>query len=1018
MLKRTSWAVIAAFLSLAATSRAQNTTSTNISAPEAQETPSERPPVFDLKSYDLSRITWYASADLSPDSAVEAIRSRGTPTTPTVTLRSATHGGTGILFCFVQLPDPLPPGSCGRITIGDIDGNDEAFFNGNLVGSTTGWGVAEFRPRMYEIEHKYLKPGVNVFALRMSGPGGRSTFGIKSKTLSFCLTPPMEPAAPVASADAVTTPPATINPAEAIAAITAADPAVSATLLQRKRPAFGRFGEFQHNGLPAVSEISPTRIAIHRGPGFDVTMGQVDKVETVRGPGESGVDGWHSLTRVTGTSRNAPLVYTARQNLLYPGTVYNLEQGQVLQLRVRFPEKRGYVFPLTDEEANAVFGSKPAGLSVYGFVPAGPSQTPAILATSGLSVNVTQANSHIDVSLARANGAGSDARVYIFYPVGLYRVTQDADPKSLSDLALAVRPGGDPAEVLRQWFRVGLYEPVAVDEYFAPVKNDTSIRIYQVARYRPAAGIDIGGPLLIRPPQVDYAQQALDYPVAGPATSSTGVLAFSGDMHYCEPLDAATTGTTATRAAAGSAENQVHLLSYDLPVPTHRERAPVEMFGQDQLKALINQYALSDLGTTTSFTAVDAIYKSRTQAYQAFSYLTPEKQQQLSRNSAATIIPALGGHFWNKKTEPQSGLDYWYTYFIQGPYYKQYDQDWGNGLALYGLSTYVKYTGNWQLPAENWEAVERIFSWFTVTDDWEWMRASNSAHGHGTGAGDCMNATYAAAVAYTKLARAAGRTADYHYGLYTLARTALPALNRFAYNDFAASNGFKEDNSMVLGFHEGKGFLSGELNRYPWNVTSNISGNGIQTENFDLYMANAQDALRNYEQIFEKSYPQWMNGKFTYPFDTLYKGNSGYITLPHIYLRARLGGDSFATLTEYLEQAHANNYLWWLAPPVVAEIATKKTDGVVILDWDNGAFLGARLEEVPDDDERRKLTLRLDNKSENPNTVAIRLPTRPHRFDINGGPVPLTDSLFENGELKLKLRRPGENVVTVIYSEQ
>ena len=960
--------------------------------------------VFDLKSYDLGKITWYASADLAPGSSLEEIRTRGTPTTPTVTLRSAVHGGTGILFCFVQLPDPLPPGCMGRLTIGDIDGNDEAFWNGEPIGSTTNWGVSEFHPRVYNVDFSKLRSGINILALRMSGPAGRPTFGVKSKTLSFCLAPG-ESAISDVRPDSLPSVSETISMSDAVAAIRAADDMVSQSLIQRKRTGFGRFGEFYHNGLPAVSEISPTRVATQHGPIFDVLPAQVNSLETVRLPTEPGIDGWHHLVRVKAELNQAPLVYTARQSLLYPGTVLHLEEGEVLQLRVRFPEKSGYVLSLDESETTGLFDRKPDHLSVHGFLPVGKSRNPAMMVATGLSVNVIQGSSHIDVSLARIKGA-KDPAVYLFYPVGLYKVESDAEIKSLTEMARLMKPDEEPLDVLKQWLRIGLYEPTGVDEYFTMVNNESAVRVYQATRYSSPSGLDLGGPFVMRPPQIDYAREALNYPVAGPVTSSTGVLAYSGDVHYSDPINAET-----------AAKDNLYLISYDLPVPLLRERAPVNTPGQKDVRELVDVYAMTDMGTSRSVTAVDAIYKSRTQAYQAFSFLSPENQQKLNRDSAQTVPLALGGHFWNRQTERFTGQEYWGTYYLEGPYYRPYDIDWGNGLSLYGLSTYIKYTGKWDMVAENWDAVERIFRWFTVSDDWEWMRASNSAHGHGTGAGDCQNAVYAAAVGYTRLAKGAQRTDDYYYGLYTMARTALPTLNRFVYNDFAAANGFIGDQSLVLGFLEGKGFVGGELTDYPWAATSNISGNGVQPENFDLYMTYAQDAVRNYEQIFEKSFPQWLNGMYEYQGETMYRGNSGYITLPHIYMRARLGGDSFATLTDYIEQARTNENFWWQSPPVLAEIVTKKSDDVMVMDWGRGQFVGAAIERTASD-KRRKLTVRIQNRDAEPNVVSIRLPGRPHRFSINNGPVPLTDSQFENGELKLKVRRQGENVITVEYSER
>jgi hypothetical protein len=269
-------------------------------------------------------------------------------------------------------------------------------------------------------------------------------------------------------------------------------------------------------------------------------------------------------------------------------------------------------------------------------------------------------------------------------------------------------------------------------------------------------------------------------------------------------------------------------------------------------------------------------------------------------------------------------------------------------------------------------------------------------------------------VAYAKLARGAGRQADYHYGLYTASRAALLGLNRFAYSDFGASNKFKGEHSLVMGFHEGEGFLEAELEGYPWNATSDISANGIVTEAFDLFLKSGPDALRNYEQIFEKNFPAWLNGEFNYGAKTLYQGNSGMITLPHIYLRARLRGDSFASLTDYISSARTNRAYWWIAPPVIGEVLTRRADDVVVTEWDQAAFLGGKVEPTENDD-RRKLTLWLDNGTTGTNMVSMTLPRKPWKFEINGGPVPLTDSTFENGSLQLKLRRPGENIVTVIY---
>ena len=239
-------------------------------------------------------------------------------------------------------------------------------------------------------------------------------------------------------------------------------------------------------------------------------------------------------------------------------------------------------------------------------------------------------------------------------------------------------------------------------------------------------------------------------------------------------------------------------------------------------------------------------------------------------------------------------------------------------------------------------------------------------------------------------------------------------LNRLAYNPLAQANGFKEEKSVVLGFHEGQGFLSGELDGYPWNATSLISGNGVQPEDFDLYVKFAPAALTRYERTFEQAFPDWADGGFSYGRRTIYHDNSGYITLPHIYLRARLGTDSFEQLLALLGKARANRHLWWLAPPVVAEVLNSRFRPAVVADWGRCAFLGATISREQEDRRRARVELKFDNRV-SPDQVVLAMPRRPSSATINDGPIPLTDFRFEDDQLMLRLRRPGVNTVVVHY---
>lgn len=962
-----------------------------------------------LRALNLTNLQWYASADLPIDASPETISKSATPTTPIITLRTPA-GGSGTLFAIIEIQDP--PGSGAQLTIGDIDGEDETHFNGIAIGATRGSGVTDYGiPRAYYVEPKLIKQGNNVLAIRMRGAGGKGSFGIRRPPLTFGFVKNAPKPAAFQSpkpARGVTA----IAEADARAAIRAAGDATSETTgtLYRKRPSFGRFGKYFHDGLPMVSEVGPTRIVSRHGPQFDVSLDSINEVSIATGDGEPGIDGWHKLSRVKAVCNQKPVQYTMLSHVCYPGGIVTVEQGTVLQMRVKFNTGKGVLQALTDDEILRLFpGLNQSSFATFLLYEPLAQSSPAVVAAVGVATNATEVEGQIDFTFSRSENAKQPGKIYVFYPAGLRRLNLESRPGSFFQTAQVVS-ASEPLAAIRRWMQVGLNEPAAMDEYFEVLEPLNAVRVHQVARFAAPPGVPVAPPLLIPPPQVEFSRQTLRYPARLPGTTGTGIVSFSGPVTAFENLTTTTPEQTKqdkdTKPEPASA---LHIFSYDLPIPPLEERGMVALPEYAQHKAVLNRW-LTDLGTTTSATGVDALYKSRTQGFQAFSYLTAENRQRLLRNSAEVVPHGMRDELWHEVVEPFSGLPFWWTYFIEGPYFDRYDQDWGNGLSLYGLYTWAKYTGNWDQVAQGWKAVEKMFSWFAASDDWEWMRASNGEHGHGTGAGDCANACYAGVLAYAKLAKHTGRTEDYHYGLYAAARAAVPLLNRFTYNTFADEQGLKEDNSLVIGFHEGNGFLVGELNSYPWNVTSNISGNGIQPENFDLYVKYAADQLREYESVFARAYPKWADASYVYPRPTQYRNNSGYITLPHMYLRARLRTDTQDTLTDYLQSAQPNSYLWWLAPPVVAEIINMRTD-IYIADWGRCAFLDARLTRR---EKRTVVQIKLDNKNA-PDTVEINLPRRQHQLTINGGPVPLTDSTYEGDRLKITLRRAGENVIEIVY---
>ncbi|AXA37552.1 MAG: hypothetical protein KatS3mg130_1065 [Candidatus Sumerlaea sp.] len=973
-------------------------------APGAQPAPFLR-----LRGANLARAKWYVSPTLPPTASPDEITSKALATTPTLTLTTP-PGGAITLFTIIEIPGQPTYGA--EFVVGDVDGDDETFFNGVRIGATAGRGIGDTaNSRLYYIPPSAMREGKNVLAIRLRGSFGRQQVALRREPITIGFVPVAPRITTESAKRSVTLFPDTSTIPESVAtsAIGRRDPETSGgELVFRKRPSFGRFGLTLFDGLPALSEVSPTGLKMRAGPEFRVEVDSVREAQVAQTKTGPDIDGWHKRIVVTARASEQDVRYTVHWHLFYPGAIFTLREGKALVLRTSAGDKPLFAVQVADEELAAALGGTPDGsLTGYLVAPLTSKGVPAVVMVANGRATLLQDEQEVLLTVTRLPDASAEPRIYVFYPTGLRTVDLSGRLQTAFDVVRQAERGSEPVEALRRWLRIGLNEPVATDEYFMVRSPANAVRIYQVARFQSPTGGRLN-PYLPLPPQLEFARR-IGYPVGLPPTTSPGVLTFSGE------LLAATDGTSVTTRIARSrtprTDDELWVWSYDLPIPPLAERALIARSSEENpLRALLNE-SLGDLPTTIAMSGVDALYKSRTQGFQAFSFLTPENREKLVANTRR-IVPAYlqAGPLYGGR-EPLSGREFWWTYFLEGPYFDQYDYEWGNGLSLYGLYTACKYLGEWEWVAKNWTTVERLFSWFTVSDDWEWMRASNGLHGHGSGAGDCTNATYAGAIAYAKLARETGRAEEFAYGVYTAARAALPVLTRYLYNEFAEELNLKPNRTLVVGFHEGRGFLVGELDRYPWNVTSNLSGNGVQPEIFDLYVRFAPETLRDYERVFETAYPNWMDGKYVYPFPTIYRNNSGYITLPHLYLRARLKMAGQGMLEELVERARTNKHLWWLAPPVLAEVLSSQFE-LYVADWGKCAFLGGELTRI----ERRRL--RAEIQFENrypPDVVEVAVPRTPTKIELNAGPIPLPDLKQEKNLLKVRFRKPGRNTLTLYF---
>lgn len=369
-------------------------------------------------------------------------------------------------------------------------------------------------------------------------------------------------------------------------------------------------------------------------------------------------------------------------------------------------------------------------------------------------------------------------------------------------------------------------------------------------------------------------------------------------------------------------------VEYHLPIPpmgkdeSENQGIWASAKSKEELKQLINE-SVTVLGSPTAPNGVDRAFKGNAQAWMAYKYLNDENKKRLWDSATTATIKTFDPDIWNTEMEPFTKTSYQWTYFLEGPYYGKYDIDWGNGLPIYGFEKYAQYSGDWQAVENNWDQIKAANRYFNVGDSWMWMSVSNSDLGHGTGAGDCLCASYVSALATAKMAKELGDDSTYQSATYRAAKTAVPMLTRFWMNDYATENKMISKDQYVIGYLEDDGVLAISKKDDPWYMTSVLSGDGVEPEVFDLYMKYGKDALQKYENKFDEFYPHWSEGDYQYHRHFTYPDNSGYSTLPHIYSRYRLGY-SMDSIMSYIHEAQKNRQMWWVAPNVLADIADKE----------------------------------------------------------------------------------------------
>lgn len=412
----------------------------------------------------------------------------------------------------------------------------------------------------------------------------------------------------------------------------------------------------------------------------------------------------------------------------------------------------------------------------------------------------------------------------------------------------------------------------------------------------------------------------------------------------------------------GSKQNTIQL-----PLPNYLRSRRGYVRQHDQSTNLVSSFVTDPL-VPWAKNAVDLGFSRRVPGLMAGPYLSDDLRSQIVPGLKEGLAKAftIPGSAWQMDTEPLTGIQFPYTYTIDGPRNLKYDVEWGNMLPVYGLYQYALATGDYAFVRQCWPGVRKALQFVLKSQDWAWMTGVNADHGFSTGTGDPLNASYVGMIAAAELANSIGLRSEAERYEWIVRRMAVPTMLRLRLSEWSEKRELTAKSRFVLGFHETENFTRSGFKGDPWFANTLFSGNGIFPELFELYKQYEPNHLRSYLGRIETAFPRWFDGLHKYDYSTTYNGNSGYVTFPQIYARMT-AGEPMDKVWNWITSASTNRVHSWVAPNVIAE-AFNREHGFVLTDWGALGYLGGTF------DQEGWVTLKFQSQTKNPNVVRYTVP--------------------------------------------
>jgi len=432
-----------------------------------------------------------------------------------------------------------------------------------------------------------------------------------------------------------------------------------------------------------------------------------------------------------------------------------------------------------------------------------------------------------------------------------------------------------------------------------------------------------------------------------------------------------------------------NVVEYSLPIPDLWDFSPLgrkSAPGKEWLYKLLTDNAspsavpgLAKVGPEPTIYPHNSAHDFVCGAWRTGFYFDPATRQQLREITQKRIQGALFPQTYRLREDPITKFPYLACTFvwngkdtINGDGFA--DIDYWQGLTVYGLYTYAKYSGDWELIKANWARVRALMSYWEALHSWVFMSPGARESGE-MFHGDMPTAGYTGLIGFYNLSRRLGSAYEKDLAAYLLAKATVAMTVKFGFSPWTAQFRPEWSGQNCTGFGEtwvaSFKIPNPAQKKYepddPWWSTGNIGPQSAQPEVLDLLMKVCPKELLLFEKRFMDACP-----------DSVFKDHDDIRVMPHIMARTWLGGEMQKSAEALLKQYHTAYMLrdtHALASLLSWEVPVR------LLDWSPGFVTAATW------DDAVGAEIQIQTKEQTEVRLVVNQSLKNISYTLNGKPV-------------------------------